>query len=643
MKHISNLRIACISAAVSIGTLFASCNYLDIVPDDVATIDLAFSSEIEAEKYLYTCYSFLPDLANLAANPSLVAGDEIWMAYPRLVPQAYTWDYIARNLQNTNNPIANYWDGQMEGQPYFMAIRECNTFIENVSDRNKVKDLTLDKRSRWLAEVKFLKAYYHFFLLRMYGPIPIIDQNLPISSTAEEMQVLRCPVDRCVQYISDLLDESYADLPSSIRVKGEYGRIDKAINRAVKAKLLLMAASPLFNGNPDYANFVDQDGEPFFNPVNDPTKWERAAEAAKEAIDDAAKAGHDGLYYFDPAQSGFKLSDTSITQMSIRHAVCEKWNKEIIWGLSDSRATQMQTYCMPRLTSDMTLNLCWAALAPTLKIAQQFYTKNGVPIEEDKTLDFSNINELRTPTEEEVYNFDLHAQTARLNFDRENRFYACMGFDGGKWLMSDIPSRDDAEAYVIEAKKNQLAAGNPLGLHSESGYFIKKLVNWDSSFTNTNNVIREYPWPAIRLADVYLMYAEALNECKGPVDEVHKYVDLVRKRAGLESVTYSWTNFSTNPAKPTTKEGMREIIHRERLNELCFEGTRLWDLRRWKTASTELNQPITGWDINQPEAIDYYQVRTLFQQKFIIPRDYFWPISDYQLTINPKLIQNPGW
>lgn len=341
MKQISNIKIISITVLLTVGSLFSSCNYLDIVPDDVATIDHAFASEIEAEKYLYTCYSFLPDLANLAANPSLVAGDEIWMAYPRLQPQAYTWDYIARNMQNSNDPIANYWDGSMEGQPYFMAIRECNTFLENVSDMSKVKDLTLDKRSRWLAEVKFLKAYYHFFLLRMYGPIPIVDKNLPISATAEEMQIKRQPVDECVQYISDLLDESYADLPTSIRVKGEYGRIDKAINRALKAKLLLMAASPLFNGNPDYANFKDEEGNPYFNPVEDATKWEKAAEAAKQAIDDATNASHD-LFYFDQSMSGFKLSETSLIQMSIRHAVCERWNKEIVWGLSDSRATTMQ-------------------------------------------------------------------------------------------------------------------------------------------------------------------------------------------------------------------------------------------------------------------------------------------------------------
>lgn len=637
-----NIKITVISAMLAIGAAFPSCSFLDIVPDDVSTIEHAFSSEIEAEKYLYTCYSFLPDLANLAANPTLVAGDEIWMAYPRIVPQALSWDYIARNMQNSNRPVANYWDGDNEGQPYFMAIRECNTFLENVSDLSKVKDLSIDKRARWIAEVKFLKAYYHFFLLRMYGPVPIIDKNLPISAEAEKVQVRREPVDKCVQYISDLLDESYKDLPSVIRVKAEYGRIDKAVNRAVKAKLLLLAASPLFNGNPDYAGFTDKNGVPYFNPEADDTKWEMAADAALEAINEAHAAGHE-LYYFDKSQAGFNLSETSVIQMNVRNAICERWNKEIVWGLSDSRVTELQNVCMPRLTSEMSLNLCMAALAPTMKIVRQFYTKNGVPVDEDVTLDFSNINELRTPVEDEVYNFNLRAQTARINFDRENRFYATMGFDGGKWLMSDIPSRNDADAYVVQAKKNELAAGNPLALHSETGYFIKKLVSWESSFTNTNNHTREYPWPAIRLADLYLMYAEALNEVAGPVDDVHKYVDLVRKRAGLGTVYSSWETYSSNPSKPSTKSGMREIIRRERLIELCFEGTRLWDLKRWKTAATELNEPVLGWNITQPEAIDYYQITTLFQQKFSIPRDYLTPIKDYELTVNPALVQNPGW
>src|SRR5690606_20069951 len=108
-----------------------------------------------------------------------------------------------------------------------------------------------------------------------------------------------------------------------------------------------------------------------------------------------------------------------------------------------------------------------------------------------------------------------------------------------------------------------------------------------------------YPWPEIRLADLYLMYAEALNETSGPVSDVHKYLDLIRKRAGLESVTDSWQKYSKNPAKPTTKDGMRAIIRRERLIELAFEGSRFWDLRRWKESARELNGPVRGWDVSQ--------------------------------------------
>src|SRR3546814_15577579 len=94
------------------------------------------------------------------------------------------------------------------------------------------------------------------------------------------------------------------------------------------------------------------------------------------------------------------------------------------------------------------------------------------------------------------------------------------------------------------------------------------------------------------LAELYLLYAEALNESQGPVPEVNKYVDLVRERAGLEPVATAWSTYSTNPGKPGSQTGMREIIHQERMIELAFEGKRFWDIRRWKTAAEILNNHI---------------------------------------------------
>src|SRR5690606_17806556 len=110
-----------------------------------------------------------------------------------------------------------------------------------------------------------------------------------------------------------------------------------------------------------------------------------------------------------------------------------------------------------------------------------------------------------------------------------------------------------------------------------------KLVNWNLVATQTSVNIESYPWPIIRLGDVYLLYAEALNET-GKQAEALVYLNRIRERAGLGTVESSWTNFSDNPTKYQDQEGLREIIHQERMIEMAFEGSRYWDLKRWKTA-----------------------------------------------------------
>ena len=87
---------------------------------------------------------------------------------------------------------------------------------------------------------------------------------------------------------------------------------------------------------------------------------------------------------------------------------------------------------------------------------------------------------------------------------------------------------------------------------------------------------------------------------------------------------------------------MREIIHQERLIELAFEGSRFWDLRRWKKAKSYLSKPIRGWNVLKEDAREYYRVNTLFNQSFTV-RDYLWPIKENETVLNPNLIQNPGW
>lgn len=629
---------------VGCALLSASCNsFLDIVPDNVPVIDHAFTNAMEAEKYLFTCYSYLPGSGEPSGNIGMTAGDEIWLNMPNHVA-APAWDYIAKGVRSADKSQPDFWKGSDYTYALFVGIRDCNTFLENIENMSKVADLTADKRARWIAEAKFLKAYYHYYLLRMYGPIPIVDRNLPVSASPEEVQVKRQPFDDCVKYIVDLLDECNPDLPAVITNRqSELGRITKPINRAVKARVLLLAASPLFNGNSDLANFRDNDGLPLFASEEDSGKWAQAADAAREAIESAENAGHD-LYYFDDAP--FEISETTKTQLSVRQAVCDRWNDEVVWGRSGGRGragATLQNACMPMLDASMNINAVRGCMAPTLQVVEEFYTRNGVPIEEDKTLDFTEINELRTATADERYNFQEGYTTARINFDRENRFYADIGFDGGKWIMEYHPSRSDVDTYVLQAKVGQLGYGQVQGATSSTGYFTKKLVHWESGFGNTTAGVVEYAWPEIRLAEIYLMYAEALNEAEGPVADVHLYLNKVRSRAGLESVEASWRKYSTNPTKPDTKEGMREIIRRERLIELALEGHRYWDLLRWKLATDYFNQPITGWDVSQSDAEAYYQVKTIYNRTFVAPRDYFNPIPNSEMNVNGNLVQNPGW
>ena len=125
--------------------------------------------------------------------------------------------------------------------------------------------------------------------------------------------------------------------------------------------------------------------------------------------------------------------------------------------------------------------------------------------------------------------------------------------------------------------------------------------------------------------------------------EVYDNIDIIRKRSGLEGVVDSWSKYSINPEKPSTKEGMREIIRKERQIELALEGSRFHDLRRWKLArSTYNNALVRGWSIDQETTEDYYVIRNIAQMKYV-QKDYLWPLKYDDIINNPNLIQNPGW
>ncbi|MCU7693658.1 RagB/SusD family nutrient uptake outer membrane protein [Haoranjiania flava] len=614
----------------------ASCNkYLDIVPDNIATIDYAFNMRTTAEKFLFTCYSYMPQHSNMSMNPALTAGDEIWL-HDYYTTQGFQ---IHRGFQNVVNPYLNFWQGNNGGIDLYQGIRDCNIFLENIG---RVPDMEQYEKNRWIAEVKFLKAYYHFYLLRMYGPVPIIKQNLPITAKLEEVKVYRDPVDEGFAYVVQLLDEAAAELPKVIVSEAtELGRITRPIALSIKAYVLVTAASPLFNGNTDYSNFKDNRGVQLFSQKVDPEKWVRAKNACKEAIDACEEAGNK-LYYYSQSSPQYNVTPQTRVKMNVRNTLAARWNYEVIWGNSNSMTNNLQLQSTPRGLdpAKRANNKTPGNAAVPLKIAALFYSKNGVPIEEDKNWDYGQRFALRVGDAENKYLIKEGYTTVRLNFDRELRYYADLGFDGGIWYGQG--KFDDNNTWFVSAKRGDPASNITNQTFNSTGIWPKKYVNYVNVIQENSYTVEQYPWPVMRLGNLYLLYAEALNEAEGPSEEVYKYLDLIRERAGLKGVVESWANHSVNPSKPTTKEGLREIIHRERTIEMMFEGQRYWDLRRWKKAVDELNRPITGWDIDQKTAEAYYRERFLFQPTFST-KDYLWPVRENEIFANRNTEQNPGW
>lgn len=633
-------RILCLLAVMFVGS---SCKkYLDVVPPNVGTIDYAFRSRNEAENYLFTCYSVLQQqLTDLNRSPGNTTSSElIFPLNLQSNPIDITGYSLITGTQNTGNPGLDFWDGTGNGIALFQAIRKCNTMLENI---DKPLDLTAPEKKRWIAETKFLKAYYNYYLFRMYGPIPIIDKNLPVEASTADVKVKRASVDEVVSYITGLMDQAIPDLPLTIENPAkELGRLTKPAAMSIKAEFLMTAASPLFNGNSDYTNFKDKTGKALFPAAYDPNKWQKALDACKAAVETCESAGLHLNTNFVPAPGVTNLSDSLKQVLTFQNAITEKWdtNPELIYGLNND--WHGQEYCIPRLTEKANQNDGQnpAYFAVPISTTELFYTNKGVPIDEDKTWDYADRNQLRTGDKANFYYIEQGYQTIKAHFDREPRFYGSIGFDGGIWFGDGI--LDGNNAHFVAARGVTAVAGpkNPQKSNI-TGYWPKKLANYLTVYDDGFNWVT-YTMPVMRMGNLYLLYAEAINEVNGPTAEAISYIDRVRARAGLDGVVNSWLNYSKNPSKPASKEGLRTIIHRERRIELCFEGQSGWDLRRWKELQDVLSTPLRGWSINEGQAVNYYRARNVEIPVFNT-RDYLWPLSNTAIVVNDNLVQNPYW
>lgn len=623
---------------LSVIALYSSCDYLDVVPDEVTTEKDAFADQYAARDFLYSCYAYLPQSNATAGSLDMLTGDEVITAF-----EHETFASFPKGNYSASNTVISYWD------TFFQGLRQCYMLMDNL---DKVPGLSDNLKNDYKAQLKFLIAYYHFQLSRCYGPIILVKET-PLITTPIADYAARVPYDECVDWICNLLDEAAKSLPVVRANKSEYGLATSVAAKAVKAKMLLYAASPLFNGNASfYKDFKDKNGNLLMPVTYDPNKWVKARDAIKEAITLAEANGY-SLYtktnYKDGEDDANKYPEVGTVRCLRTQLVdWQSRNPEVLLAETRSEGGYgIQNKSLPFVEDGW----AWNGVAPTWAMLNRFYTVNGLPWDEDPN--FKNKNKLEVVTVDNAHAAQAQAgaKTISFNLDREPRYYAWVAFQGGYY---EVLNNTSNPAYTM-AEEGRVVCDFVLGgncsrgtssvqrpgNYSPSGYLNKKGVDPNTIVAKNGTNLNVYPWPIIRLTDLYLAYAEACVEVGTATDlgNAKTYLNTIRRRAGIPEVEVSWRGIAE-----LNQDKLRQIVRQERMNELYLENQNFWDMRRWLMAKTYFGVQAQGLNIAASTIADFAKLKTIqFERKFESPTQYLLPIPSSDINRNPKLVNNPGY
>lgn len=578
--------------------LLAGCKkYLDQVPNDRITIEQVFQKKGPSEQYLANIYNYVPDESNQwSDNPWGANSDEMdatWSKYA-------TYELNIGNI-SAGSVLFDRWG------TYYRGIRSATYFINHID--NNAEILAVDGQQlidQYKAEARFLRAYFYFLLMRQYGPVVLVgEKEIPADAPAEAMQFPRSPFDSCVDYVVSELDKAAAVLPKVPSSNGQpsdiqNGRITVGIALAVKARLLLYAASPLYNGNTEVASLQSKEGKPLINQTYDAQKWKRAADAAKAVIDL-------GLYslYKDPGNDPVK---------SYQGVFLQAWNSEQIFNRKGNGLGGWDVHCMPRQAGG------WCGMGVTQEQVDAYFMSDGQPITSSPLYSetgFTTVNGVP------VFN---------MYMNREPRFYASVTYNNSFFQGGTMTS---AKAITFYAGSSNGKNGHPTDW-TRTGYLIRKNVAPQTNAGSGGNGQQfQRPICLFRLAEVYLNYVEALNEYDPANADILQYLNLIRTRAGIPAYG------SPGLPAPASQSAMRSSIWQERRVELAFECHRWFDIRRWKIAPQVMG-PMHGMNINKDDNSFYTRV-VASEHKFRTPASYWFPISQYDMDRSKLVVQNPGW
>jgi hypothetical protein len=583
------------------------------------TLEKIFSNPQEVRRWHRTIYTGVPNtmnfhwitLVNGLGNPWTNMSDELVAIHRDRYP--YT-----RNVDPTDNGVLGRWE-------LYKLIRQANVFLERAQEipfSGGADYVSASEVESLKNQARFFRAYYHYLLFELYGPVPIV-KNL-IDPGASNIDFARNSVDEVVDFIYSELTEVAPKLDNpQISIPDYLAVPTRGTALAVRARLLVYAASPLFNGG--YVEAValrDKEGKQLF-PNHNSQKWNRALAALQEFID-YANSGHYELH--KEYTAGQLDPDKSLYELHM------KYNKETIFARSDDDKVisnvggvvgNIDRYLLPRGARSGTVNTGGSGVLQEL--IDDFQMNDGLSITESP---------LYTENGYSVAGDDLTGRTTvgtqKMFINREPRFYQTVFYNGRKWHVG-------GETIWFNRGGNS----DNSGITPFSGHLIYKRVSRRVYHQSPHPSTEYRPVIIHRLAEFYLLYAEALNEVDPSDIRIIQYVDKVRERAGIPLLMQIKANIIGN------QQLQREAIRQEMRIELATEGQRYFDVKRWMIAQNAPDKGGLGGDFYGMDmfasTLDGFYTRKVIQKRVFEKRGYLFPLPQDEVQISRKLIQNPGY
>lgn len=634
-------KITSIASACFLALSFTGCSdYLD-VSDEIAenlTLEEVFDNPTYIRRWHGNLFNCITEYSSIGKNQySGFSGVWVPMSGETTV-SGVGFTEMTSGFTASSAPFQRW-------TPLYQYIRDAFIFIERVAPKGNINDqfqLTEKDVKRMKAEAKFLIAYSYFSLFELYGPVPLITELADPEDKG--LDFARASVDETINYIDKLLVEvlESGDLPETI-IKNPAGtgndrydmneivRPTVTAVKALRAKLWVYAASPLFNGGyKESLDIVNIDGKKLFAPY-DANKWVIAKQRLEELFANTDQNGH--TLFTVRNQDGSINPDESVYQLF------QNYNDEILWATGTNL---WNGNVMEQNTNPRDCYTGWGYIGVSQDLVDAFFVKDGLTIDDPGSMyKEDGFTEVMNPCNE---NKRVDTGVFNMYANREPRFYAGIGYEGKSWHIQPVGRPDYTLGFAKGEGCDNSSADNP-----RTGYLITKFKNRKILFTG--NYLKAWARPSIlfRLADFYLYYAEVCNEINPNDPNIIVYLDKIRERAGIpgykELAATGKKNILGN------QELQRKMIRRERKVELFAEGQHYFDVRRWMTGGEgeEDDQSVlhamnmNGYKDRPIGANDSYFKRIVLENRAWRRAMYLYPIPQDDIQKSKLLVQNPLW